>query len=235
MSSGGDYLVIGYAPPSGLGLVDQRDRDVFGELIPDGRVGTWSQTASGEIVWTLDPRPDEVRIEDAARGLANECRYGRQLKRRGLWYAVAEHCCIVSDYVARAYGPAFALEALLHDIGEAWGFGDVPRPLKHDPRVRPLVDEIEDRWVTAAYARFGVISTPESRAAIKAIDDLIVVDEIFAVIRRPEIYFDRHPPQRRLHAKIQCLQPAVAEVAWLSRLAALHPPSADEVARLLAE
>lgn len=222
----------GYVPPL-AGLADQTTLvDVFGEPLAHGRRGTWSQTASGARVWSLDPRAEDVHLLDLARGLAFECRYGRQIRSRWMWYSVAEHSIIVSLFVDEPY----RREALLHDAGEAYGFGDVPRPLKHDPSVRSMIDEVEDRWVAAIYERFGIVSTPESRAAIKRVDDLVLLDEIDTVLADPSMYITRHPDTpERLHANLACLQPPQAEYAFLTRFGELFPEHAAEVERLLVE
>lgn len=230
---------LGHQPPSYAAFMDgdARERDVYGQPVDDGRVGTWVQTASGHKLWPLDPRPGDIWLIDVARGLANECRYGRQMKRRGLWYSVAEHCVLVSRFVAQRYPdhPEWAREALLHDGDEAYGFGDIPRPLKHDPRIKPLVTPIEERWQAAIFERFGVVSTPESRAAIKEIDNLIILDEIPALMRAPELYSIRHPERvERLNAPIRCWSPPLAEVAFLVEFGALFPEHAAEARRLSA-
>lgn len=235
-------LALGHGnqPPSYAAFMDgdARERDVYGQPVDDGRVGTWVQTASGHKLWPLDPRPGDIWLIDIARGLANECRYGRQMKQRGLWYSVAEHCVLVSRFVAERYPdhPEWAREALLHDGDEAYGFGDIPRPLKHDPRIKPLVTPIEERWQVAIFERFGITSTVESRRAIKEIDNLIILDEIPALMRSPELYSIRHPETvPRLGATIACWSPPLAEVAFLVEFAALFPEHAAEARALSAD
>lgn len=225
-------------PPSYADFMagDARERDVYGQPVDDGRVGTWVQTASGHKLWPLDPRPGDIHLIDVARGLANECRFGRQMKRRGQWYSVAEHCVLVARYVAERFpGCGWEREALLHDGDEAYGFGDIPRPLKHDPRIKPLVQPIEERWQAAIFSRFGVVSTAESRAAIKEIDNLIILDEIPALMRSPEMYSIRYASTiPRLGASIACWSPPLAEVAFLVEFALLFPEHAAEARRLSA-
>ncbi len=210
--------------------------DHYGMDSTPGRIGTWLQSSTGDKVWTLDPRPDDVRLLDMARGLANECRYGRMMAHRGQWYSVAEHSLLVADFVALAHPdhPEWEQEALLHDGEEAYGFGDVPRPLKHEPGIRMVVDAVQGQWTRAIYTRFGVTSAKESRAAIKRIDHLLVFDEKEKCLRWPEDGRDRSiPAADRLRATIRCLQPADAEVAFLRRVALLFPSLRDEAGRLL--
>lgn len=86
------------------------------------RTGDWMQTFSGRQFWPMDPRPNEIFIEDIAHALANLCRYGGHCLR---FYSVAEH----SVLMARAVSPENKLWALMHDAAEAY-LVDVPRPIK---------------------------------------------------------------------------------------------------------
>ncbi len=203
------------------------------------RPGPWYQSATGDRIWPLDPRPTDVRILDIARGLANECRFGRMLRTRGLWYSVAEHSALVALHVAHLHPGAdkgLLREALLHDAAEAYGFGDVPRPLKHDPWIRPIVEQVEDPWTAAIFARFGIVSTTESRAAIKYVDNLLAYEERAVVTRNPALYARPYPEgEPRLNAAIWCMPPAAAEAAFLHRFGDLFPECRDELeANLLA-
>lgn len=206
---------------------DMRPRDIYGEVIADGRVGAWMQTARGGQMWPLDPRPEDIHILDVARGIANCGRYGSMFGRRGCWYSVAEHSVLVASFVATLYPdhPEWEQEALLHDGSEAYGFRDVPRPLKHDPEIRAAVERVENPWALAIYAHYGINSTLESQAAIKRVDNLILLDEIPALMRKPEMYESRHPfdSPDRLHARILCMQPVSAELWFLGEFRRLFP------------
>jgi hypothetical protein len=46
----------------------------------EGRIGGWIQLASGGRIHPLDPRPNEIYIEDIAHALSNLCRYGGHSK-----------------------------------------------------------------------------------------------------------------------------------------------------------
>ncbi len=67
------------------------------------RLGNYIYTASGVRFYPLDPRVEDFRVEDVARGLSNECRYAGQLAfDTGYhFYSVAEHSVIVSQYVEK--------------------------------------------------------------------------------------------------------------------------------------
>lgn len=132
-----------------------------------GRKGSFLQVASGRVYWPLDPRQEEVHIEDIAASLARQCRFAGHLKR-GIWhYSVAQHSVLCSLYG----DPAFALDKLLHDASEAFCV-DVPRPLKHD---LAGYREIEDRNMSVIAAKFG-IAFPLA-GDVHEIDGRILADE----------------------------------------------------------
>lgn len=128
------------------------------------RQGDWMQTFTGRQFWPVDPRADEVCIEDIAHALSMMCRYSGHCLR---FYSVAEH----SVLLARAASPENALWALLHDAAEAYVV-DVPRPLKP---FLPGYREAEAKVMEAVCDRFGLgLAMP---AEVKALDNGILGDE----------------------------------------------------------
>lgn len=101
------------------------------------RKGDWMQTYSGRQYWPLDPRADEVDVEDIAHHLSMICRYcGACL----LFWSVAEHSvgvlAVIEGDMRRAgipldepLGRKFRLAALFHDAPEAYCH-DLIRPIK---------------------------------------------------------------------------------------------------------
>lgn len=111
----------------------------------DERTGDWIETYTGRKFWPLDPRPEEIVIEDIGHALAMKCRYSGHCLR---FYSVAQHSVLVSRLV-----PAEdALWGLLHDAGEAY-LSDVPRPVK--PHL-PGFQAMEDRVLFAVALRFDL-------------------------------------------------------------------------------
>lgn len=179
-----------------------------------GRRGAVMQTYSGIEFWPLDPRPDEILIEDISHGLAKECRYGGHTLRH---YSVAEHAVIVSMLVE----PEFARQALLHDCSEAYT-RDMIRPIKHLPELAAF-RAVENALEVAIFARFGVDVTAESSAAVKEVDDRILVDEVHAFMRRPEMYAKRLEHTEGYGIKITGLEYEDARELFVSRFADLFP------------
>jgi len=130
------------------------------------RPGDWMQTFTGRRFWPIDPRPEEIYIEDIAHALGMACRYAGHCLR---FYSVAEHSVWVSRNVPKQY----RLWGLLHDASEAY-IVDVPRPLKPsltDYRV------FEDRVMRAVALRFGLLPHSTMPAEVKEADNRILVDE----------------------------------------------------------
>lgn len=88
------------------------------------RKGKFIQVYSGGKFWPLDPKQEEVDIDDIAHALSLQCRFSGHTE---FHYSVAQH----SIYVSLFCNPEHALEGLLHDASEAY-LVDVPRPVKSE-------------------------------------------------------------------------------------------------------
>lgn len=126
-----------------------------GPNVSDQR-GEWIQTYSGGLFYPFDPSPDDVRIEDIAHALSNQCRFAGHCIN---FYSVAEH----SVRVSRATEPLsplgeprrlLALCGLLHDASEAY-LVDIPRPIKAHP-LFSFYRSAEKRVQSAIWQRFGL-------------------------------------------------------------------------------
>lgn len=126
--------------------------------------GDWIQTAMGRQFWPIDPRPDEVFLDDIAHHLSMLCRFGGACLR---FYSVAEHCVLL----ARAAPRPIRRWALLHDAAEAY-LVDVPRPIK------PFLvgyDQAEARIMNCVAIRFNLhLGLPDQ---VKVLDRAILMDE----------------------------------------------------------
>jgi len=142
------------------------------------RRGDYIGTFTGKQFWPLDPRPEEVCLEDIAHALANICRFNGHTNR---FYSVARHCLNVEALLKqRGFDKRIRLYGLLHDAAEAY-ICDIPRPLKH---FMPEYRETEDAVQKAIYKHFGLTwPTAEEEKAIKAADDYVLALEAKKLMR----------------------------------------------------
>jgi hypothetical protein len=121
------------------------------------RSGHWQLTFSGKQFFPLDPRPEDVCLEDIAHALANLCRFCGQCRK---FYSVAQH----SILVAMQLPPELQLQGLLHDAPEAY-CGDIIQPLKVQ---LPQFKAIEHGIWRAIAAKFKLPEVMDAR--VKAAD-----------------------------------------------------------------
>lgn len=140
------------------------DRDLAGTA--------WMQTYTGRAYWPLNPRAEDVCIEDIAHSLAMQCRYnGHTLG----FYSVAQHSVLVSQHCS----PENQLWGLLHDAPETY-VTDMIRPIK-----RHVVGygEIEALTEKAIAEHFGLpLPIPDE---VKLIDERILNDERDCLMAKP--------------------------------------------------
>ncbi|MFZ5645793.1 MAG: phosphohydrolase [Bacillota bacterium] len=87
----------------------------------------WIETYTGKKFYPLDPRSEDVCIEDIAHSLAMQCRFNGHTR---VFYSVAEHSVLMAEELALlGYGKDVQLYGLLHDAAEAY-LCDLPRPVK---------------------------------------------------------------------------------------------------------
>lgn len=133
----------------------------------------WIQTVTGRQFNLLEPRPEQVAIEDIAHALSNLCRYAGQTKR---FYSVGQHSLLVADTLAVQYPhePLLELRGLLHDGSEAYII-DIPRPLKvHLPGYAPF----EARAQRVVYQAFGLpFDDQEAEEQVHEADRYVVAIE----------------------------------------------------------
>ncbi|UFK26703.1 hydrolase of HD superfamily [Roseobacter phage RDJL6] len=153
------------------------------------RIDDWMETASGIRFQFMNPTPDQIDVNDVALALSRTCRYGGHTSR---FYSVAEHCCVMADWVlAQPWGTyRKALTALHHDDAEAY-IGDLPRPAKQNI---PQFKEVENGIDRAVAKRFG-LEHPFDKW-LKFADTAILVDERAQVMRQSGNTWaiDQHPP-----------------------------------------
>lgn len=175
------------------------------------RKGDWIQTYTQRQFWPLDPRPEDVALEDIAHALALTCRFGGHCNT---FYSVAQHSVFVSELVRVSE----SLVGLLHDAPEAY-LGDIVRPLKIS---LPDFNAIEEGVKKAVFQHFGI--GDYDGGELKRADNVALFTEFRDLMGKPpEIwkdaaqYFPLLPEQ-----KIVALGPEEGERLFLERYEQLY-------------
>lgn len=168
------------------------------------RRGDWIQTFSGRQFWPLDPRAEDVCIEDIAHALSMQCRFAGHTR---LFYSVAEHALRVAALVPNALRRA----ARLHDAAEAYIL-DMPRPLKKQPLFEGY-REAERGIIAVIAARFSLPPDFFMDPAIKHADAVLLATEARDLMGRPPNAWAPMPAP--LPARIEPWSQQVAEQRFL--------------------
>jgi uncharacterized protein len=171
-------------------------------MAPHGSITTFS----GVRFWPLLPNPADIRIEDIAHALSNQCRFGGHARE---FYSVAEHCVRVSQNCR----PEDALWGLLHDASEAY-LSDVPSPMKELPEFEAYRAAERNLQGTIA-ARFG-LSTEQPRSVTEA-DRAVLGIEIRDLLRPSGPPQPGRPPQKNRLTITNPWQPRIAKARFLTR------------------
>lgn len=189
-------------------------RNAHGCGLPDPtRKGDWIQTFTGRQYWPLDPRPDDVTLEDIAHHLSLLCRYTGACTR---FYSVAEH----SIYVSLILPPPLRLVGLFHDAAEAY-CNDIARPVK---RQIQGYDAIEACNYDAIAERFGLPwLLPDQAARLKDADNAMLLVEQERIMRPAPAKWAAINVPADLLEKARAVwgavprDPALVEMAFLER------------------
>lgn len=186
------------------------------------------ETFSGSTFDPLRPNFADIRIEDIAHALANQCRFSGHTRFR---YSVAEHSVRVSEWIspallrdetwdgAQGSHDARCLWGLLHDASEAF-LVDLPSPIKkaRGSAIGVEYRAIERRLMVAVCKRFGLpIVEPE---IVREADAVILATEVRDLMHGDRPYWAKltHAPDA---GRIRPWAPDVAEFEFLRRYRAL--------------
>lgn len=93
--------------------------------------------STGGSIDPLNPDPDDIDIENIARGLSKICRFTGQLKPEREFYSVAQHSVLATKWAMadteclyKGFKYAAYLSILLHDASEAY-LNDISSPVKN--------------------------------------------------------------------------------------------------------
>lgn len=124
---------------------------------------------SGRRLDLLNPHPDDIAIDDIARGLARVARWNGQTSGPHI-FSVAQHSLLVEALVAETQSDdsRIRLAALLHDAPE-YVVGDLISPFK--TVLGDTYRTVEHRLLAAIHTRFDLGGLPaEAAAMIKQAD-----------------------------------------------------------------
>lgn len=188
------------------------------------RPGHFIGTFTGRKFYVLDPRPEDIAIQDIAHALSMQCRYNGHVRK---FYSVAEHSFLVSMAAQNSYshsGTEDCLRALLHDAAEAY-VGDLPSPIK---RSVPTITEAEDRIESMIMNKFGL---PEKMPEwLRELDQRITTDERCALMVPTDLWTDENPLEA-LGVQINGWSPEEAEKMFLFRYGSILRSRAKEIHR----
>lgn len=137
------------------------------------------RTYTGVAVDPGNPRPEDVRLEDIARHLAKEQRFGGAVHLEH--YSVAEHSVLVSRLVR----PPNAILGLFHDAAEAY-LKDIPTPVKL--LLGDVYKDLERRWLLAIGRAIGL----GDRLAELPVD-VKIADSVALATEYRDCFFDGRP------------------------------------------
>ena len=150
-------------------LNDQRDHNGPGVV----------RVHSGKLIDLCSPKEEDFTPEDIAWSLGTMVRYNGHIPHP---YTVARHSLIMSYYVPYEY----AMEALLHDAGEAY-CGDIIYPLK---QLYPELERFEDAITGVIHAKFNkgknVVNGHYVKSDIIAHADILIYEHECHRFGRPQ-------------------------------------------------
>jgi hypothetical protein len=168
------------------------------------RGGDWIQTYTGRQFWPLDPRPEEVYIEDIAHALSLVCRFAGHCLT---FYSVAQHSVLVSRIVPEH----LVLQALLHDAAEAY-IQDMVRPLKRHSSFGLEYQKFEEQLMAVIFTAFELDYTI-SKEIVEADNILLMTEKRDLMAIGPGIWKEKATP---LIDTIQPWSPEQSEEIFLS-------------------
>ena len=164
----------------------------------------WIETYTGKVLHFLDPRIEEIDIEDIAHSLANECRFGGHTSK---FYSVAEHSILVASLCPRH----LQLAGLLHDASEAY-IRDIASPVK---QYLGGYKEIEEGLMRVIAEKFG-FSWPLEREIKQADMVALKVEARNLLPSKGGSWLHLYPTEYDVDIKPRCFPPEQAKNIFLT-------------------
>ena len=143
------------------------------------------QTYTGIMIDPLNPKAEEIVIEDVAHALSLLCRANGHFPQ---FYSVGQHSInCMKEAKARGLSQRVQLACLTHDASEAY-LSDVTRPVKvRLPQYKeieaPLQELIWEKWL-------GAPLDEREWKAVRAIDDDMLTYELWKLMGRQPVEVD---------------------------------------------
>ena len=164
------------------------------------------QTYMGRKFWPLDPRLEDIYIEDIAHSLSNQCRFAGHCKE---FYSVAEHSVRVASLLeGQSWDLDVCLLGLLHDASEAY-LVDLPRPVK---RQVEGYSELERVCMQAIIEKYDLHEAVRFLDRVKEADEILLATEQRDLMSTPPD--DWRLSQAPLPSKIVPWSPKQARAAF---------------------
>ena len=146
------------------------------------RKGDFIYTGKEVEFYPLDPREEEILIEDIGHAWSLICRGNGHTNH---FYSVAQHSInCAKEAKVRGYSNRVQLACLLHDGSEAY-LSDITRPVKKELKEYLI---IEDKLQNAIYKKYGIGDlTKEELNLIKSVDDSMLKYEMKYLMNFHEI------------------------------------------------
>lgn len=198
---------LGYTKPHNMWdrmneqIAREIGQQILGELLRNPN--DWIQLYSGRKFFPMDPRVEDIDIEDIAHALSNMCRFTGHCKS---FYSVAQHSVLVS-HLSGTHG----LWGLLHDASEAY-VCDIARPVKRLDVLKGYRD-VENMIQSVICQKFGL--QPNEPSIVKEADTKMLFTEARDLMA--PLHPDWVQGAKPLPFKIEALPPAEAKELFLSR------------------
>jgi hypothetical protein len=147
----------------------------------DKRKGNFIMTYSGLKFYILDPRPEDVSLEDIAHALSQNCRYTGHTE---FFYSVGQHSLLVGEeMIIDNCSVKEVLYGFLHDASETY-LNDIARPLK--PYLKEY-SKMEDKVQKVVWEHFKLPEPTEKEwEIVKFYDNKLLYNEIPILMKNPE-------------------------------------------------
>lgn len=140
-------------------------------------------TLNGRRFYIRSPKIEDIDIDTGATVLSRICRFGGHTK---VFYSVAQHLILVSNYIwNNTSNKDLALHGLFHDYMEN-NFGDLIKPIKHDKLIEAVYCPLEEKAMKVVAKKIGFTYNKKTKQQIKNWERPIELAEIRDLMNIPK-------------------------------------------------